>query len=220
MEKGWKQTWKNLLFQHFEIYNIDNLTSYLPKDCKFDSFDGKYYIGLVSMTMNDVKHKSTGDFIWFKKYNELNVRTYVVHKGKPGVLFLSLDVDSLISIFGARVFYGLPYRKSKYKNIQNIISSFRNSKLQFKTQYKITSEEKIPKADSFASWCTNRYFFVNKYLGINFKGEINHEPWTLSLADVKNENLTVLDKYKVKVQYPQTYFCKEIQVTTNKLYII
>ena len=172
MEKGWKQSWKNLLFQHFEIGNIKTLEKHLPKNCTFDNFDGKYYIGLVFMNMTDVKHKSTGDFIWFKNYNELNVRTYIIHDNKPGVLFLSLDVDSLISIFGARVFYGLPYRSSKYKNEQKNISSFRNSELQFQTEYKITSEVKNYEKGSFSYWATERYFFANKYMGISFKGEI------------------------------------------------
>jgi uncharacterized protein len=31
MEKGWKQSWKNLLFQHFEIGDISTLEKYLPK---------------------------------------------------------------------------------------------------------------------------------------------------------------------------------------------
>ena len=217
MEKGWKQTWKDLLFQHFEISDIDAFKSFLPRNCEFDSFDGKYYLGLVSMTMNDVKHKSTGDVIWFKKYNELNVRTYIVHDNKPGVLFLSLDVDSLISVLGARILYGLPYRISKYKSIQNIVSSYRNSKLQFKTEYKVDSKEKIPEVNTFADWSTNRYFFVNKYLGISFKANISHEPWSLCNAVAKNSNLLVLDKYKINAQYPQTFYCKEINVTTNTL---
>ena len=32
MEKGWKQTWENLLFQHFEIEDKSFLEKYLPKD--------------------------------------------------------------------------------------------------------------------------------------------------------------------------------------------
>jgi uncharacterized protein len=169
------------------------------------------------MNMTEVKHKATGDFIWFKKYNELNVRTYILHDNKPGVLFLSLDVDSLISIFGARIFYGLPYNLSTYKNEENKISSFKNSKLQFKTQYKITSEEKNYEKISFAYWATERYFFANKYLGISFKGEISHKPWRLCTASVKNSDLSVLDKYDIKNEYPEVFFCKHLDVQTNKL---
>ena len=107
----------------------------------------------------------------------------------------------------------LTYTISKYKSIQNIVSSYRNSKLQFKTEYEIVSNAKIPEANSFANWSTNRYFFVNKYLGISFKANISHEPWSLSNAVAKNSNLLVLDKYKINAQYPQTFYCKEIKVS-------
>ncbi len=217
MEKGWNQLWKNLLFQHFEIEDINTLKKYLPKNCTFDSFNGKYYLGLVSMNMTDVKHKSTGDFVWFKNYNELNVRTYIIHNGKPGVLFLSLDVNSFISFFGARILYGLPYRMSKYEVIDNKVSSFRNSKLQFQSEYKITSYKKVYEKESFAYWSTQRYFFANKYLGISFKGEITHKPWELCTAKVNNSNLEVLNEFNIKTQHPDILFCKEIQVQTNKL---
>lgn len=217
MEKGWKQTWKNLLFQHFEIADITTLEKYLPKNCSFDSFDGKYYLGLVAMNMTNVKHKATQDIVWFKNYNELNVRTYIVHNNKPGVLFLSLDVDSLISIFGARVFYGLPYRYSKYQNDFNSVISKRNNTIQFQTNYTITSEEKVYEKNSFAYWATERYFFANKYLGVSFKGEISHKPWKLCTATVKNTNLSVLDKYSLNNQHQDILFCKQIDVQTNKL---
>ncbi len=217
MEKGWRQTWKNLLFQHFEIEDINMLLKYLPKNCTFDSFEGKYYLGLVSMNMTNVKHKATGDITWFKHYNELNVRTYIIHDKRPGVLFLSLDVDSLVSIFGARVFYGLPYRSSKYENKENQVTSFRNSEIQFQTQYKITSESKVYDKETFAFWATQRYFFANKYLGVSFKGEISHKPWELCTASVENSNISVLDTYNLKTQHPDILFCKHINVQTNKL---
>lgn len=217
MEKGWKQTWKNLLFQHFEIEDINILQKYLPKNCTFDSFEGKYYLGLVSMNMTNVKHKATGNITWFKHYNELNVRTYIIHDNRPGVLFLSLDVNSLVSIFGARVFYGLPYRFSKYENKENQVTSFRNSEIQFQTQYKITSESKVYDKETFAFWATQRYFFANKYLGVSFKGEISHKPWELCTASVENSNISVLDIYNLKTQHSDILFCKHIDVQTNKL---
>jgi hypothetical protein len=217
MKKGWNQTWKNLLFQHFEIEDINILEKYLPKNCTFDSFDGKYYLGLVSMNMTNVKHKSTGDIVWFKNYNELNVRTYIIHNNKAGVLFLSLDVDSLISIFGARIFYGLPYRRSKYENEKNRVTSFRKSKIQFQTEYKITSQAKVYEKSTFAFWSTQRYFFANKYLGVSFKGEISHGPWELCTASVENSSLSVLDTYNIKAQHPDIFFCKQLDVQTNKL---
>ncbi|CAA6799187.1 MAG: Unknown protein [uncultured Sulfurovum sp.] len=217
MKKGWKQTWKNLLFQHFEIEEMTALAKYLPKNCTFDSFEGKYYLGLVSMSMTNVKHKATGNIRWFEHYDELNVRTYILHGNRPGILFLSLDVDSLISILGARILYGLPYRVSNYESRANEVTSWRKGKIQFQTEYQVTSEPKVYDEKSFAFWSTQRYFFANNYLGISFKGEISHKPWELSTASVKNKNLSVLDQYAILRQHPDIFFCQEIQVETNPL---
>ena len=52
---------------------------------------------------------------------------------------------------------------------------------------------------------------------ISFKANISHEPWSLCSAITKNSNLLVLDEYKINSQYPQTFYCKEINVTTNTL---
>lgn len=43
------------------------------------------------------------------RFPELNVRTYVTYKGKPGVYFFSLDITSRVAVWGARTFYHLPY---------------------------------------------------------------------------------------------------------------
>lgn len=220
MEKGWRQTWENLLFQHFELEDKSFLEKYLPKDCYLDSFEGKYYIGLVSMQMTNVRHKSTKDFVWFKKYNELNVRAYITYKNRPGVLFLSLDVDSLISVFGARVFYGLPYRYRNYKVEKQSIETLHNNKDIFKCEYSIDDDFKTYKKGSFAFWATERYFFANKYLGFSFMGNITHKPWVLTTAKVNNQNLEVLKPYKIVSQHKDILFCKSLEVTTSKLHLI
>lgn len=217
MKKGWIQTWKNLLFQHFELQNTTALHKYLPKDCTFDSFDGKFYIGLVSMEMTEVKHKSLPSLVLFKKYNELNVRTYIRHNNKPGVLFLSLDVDSLISVLGARIFYGLPYRYAAYTNASQSIHSKRASKTQFRVHYKVTSKAEVFQKGSFAFWATERYFFANKYLGISFKGEIAHKPWKLSYATVEKSDLSVLDPYSLYKQHSDILYCEQLDVQTDTL---
>lgn len=217
MKRGWIQTWKNLLFQHFELENTTALEKYLPKDCTFDSFDGKFYIGLVSMEMTEVKHKSMPSLVLFKKYNELNVRTYIRHNNKPGVLFLSLDVDSLISVLGARIFYGLPYRYATYTNASESIHSKRSSKTQFRAHYKVISKAQSSKKDSFAHFATERYFFASKYLGISFKGEITHKPWKLASAKVENINLGVLEPYNLYKQHPTILFCEQLDVQTGTL---
>lgn len=211
------QTWKNVLFQHFEIINIDDFKKYLPKDCEFDSFEGKYYLGLVLMNMTNVRHKSMQSIVWFKNYNELNVRAYIKHKGKAGVLFLSLDVDSIVSILGARILYGLPYRFRTYKRDTNHAAVYNQSALRFEVEYEVVSEPKYYEKNSFAHWATERYFFANRYLGVSFMGKISHDKWQLCQAKATNSNLSVLDSYALGQKYPDVLFCKELAVETNSL---
>ena len=220
MKKGWKQVWRNLLFQHFELNDTSFLEAHLPKNCKLDSFDGKYYLGLVAMEMSDVRHRSTGDKIWFKCYNELNVRTYITLDGKPGVLFLSLDVDSLISVLGARVFYGLPYRFRKFERADNTIKAFHKNSLYFDCDYTVDETYKQYTKDTFAYWATERYFFVARHLGLSLIGEIFHKPWSLTTANATNHNVKVLEPYNIKERHKDILFCDKIEVTTSKLKLI
>ncbi|MBU1683842.1 DUF2071 domain-containing protein [Patescibacteria group bacterium] len=221
MEKGWKQTWKNLLFQHFEIQDTAFLQKLLPKNCSLESFEGKYYLGLVSMQMTNVRHRSAQEFIWFKKYNELNVRTYISYENKPGVLFLSLDVDSLISVVGARLFYGLPYRLREFKVQNNSIQTQHNSKNKFECEYTVHDDFKIYEKNSFAYWATERYFFANKYLRMSFMGTISHEPWRLATASVNNKDLSIIsNNYDIVSQNEHILFCNSLEVTTSKLKLI
>lgn len=220
MKKGWRQTWKNLLFQHFEISNTDFLQKLLPKNCQLDSFNGKYYLGLVTMNMTNVRHRAIKNVVWFKSYNELNVRAYIKLNNKPGVLFLSLDVDSLISVLGARGLYGLPYRYRTFENSTQKVRMLQNKKEIFSCKYTTSDNYKTFEKGSFASWATERYFFANKYLGKSFIGEIDHKPWKLTSATVTNHNLNILDNYPIVKQYDEILFCNSIDVVTSKLKLI
>lgn len=220
MKKGWKQKWRDLLLQHFELEDTSFLQKYLPKGCVLDGFEGKHYLGLVSMKMTDVRHKMLPDFVWFKSYHELNVRTYIVHDNKPGVLFLSLDVDSFISMLGARALYGLPYRYRSFQSESDAVECKKKDDLKFSCSYKTEQEASHRPKGSFAFWATERYFFANKYLGKSFIGTISHAPWKLANAEVKNHSLKILEEYPLGEQHPEVLFCEALHVSTSELRLL
>lgn len=217
MQKGWKQTWRDVLFEHFEIENTRFLESLLPKGCSLDHYEGKYYLGLVSMKMTNVRHKMFPSFVWFASYNELNVRTYIRYNAKPGVLFLTLDVDSLLSVLGARVLYGLPYRYRNFTLHSNSVTSSKWGSKEFSCEYEPYGEELVHEEGSFAFWATERYFFANKHLGESFMGIISHKPWRLSSARVKSDNLEILKPYPIVAQHKEVLFCSSLDVATSEL---
>lgn len=101
------QRWTELLFLHW-TYEPDAVRNLVPPELELDLWDGQAYVGLVPFRMGAVRSswmpRTVGlDFL------ETNVRTYVHHKGRPGVYFFSLEASSALAVKVARVGWGLPY---------------------------------------------------------------------------------------------------------------
>jgi uncharacterized protein len=103
---GW-QKWRDLLFLHWAV-PVSVVRPLVPAALELDLFDGVLYLGVVPFAMADVRPS------WLPKvasfdFLETNVRTYVVHRGRPGVYFLSLEAASALACTAARATFGLPY---------------------------------------------------------------------------------------------------------------
>lgn len=104
-----QQEWHHLLFLHWEI-PIAELQSLIPSDLTVDTFEGKAYVGLIPFTLTGVRPVLTPPLPWISSFHEVNVRTYVHHRGiDPGVWFFSLDASSPIAVAAARAAYRLRY---------------------------------------------------------------------------------------------------------------
>lgn len=106
------QRWRDLLFLHWEV-PVDALERLLPTDLTVDTFDGKAWVGIVPFTMRDVAPRWSPSVPGISHFHELNVRTYVHHKGtNPGVWFFSLDAAATIAVIVARLGWSLPYHRA------------------------------------------------------------------------------------------------------------
>ena len=100
------QTWEGLLFAHWPL-PASTLRPLVPEPLELDTRDGLCWIGVVPFWIADeslrgrVKVPFAGSFI------ELNVRTYVTWKGRPGVYFISLDASNYVAVLAARFLYAL-----------------------------------------------------------------------------------------------------------------
>jgi len=63
--------------------------------------------------MSGVRARYTPAFPWVSSFPELNVRTYVLRDGKPGVWFFSLDTTNPLAMRAARWMYGLAYHSAE-----------------------------------------------------------------------------------------------------------
>ncbi len=103
-----RQQWRDLAYLHFD-YDPDVVQRLLPPGLEVDTFGGRAWVGLVPFSMRKISFPLVPPVPWLGSFPEVNVRTYVVRDGRPGVWFFSLDVNRLLPAFVARATYRLPY---------------------------------------------------------------------------------------------------------------
>ena len=85
--------WHKLLFIHWRI-DPALIEPLLPRELTLDTFDGCAYVGLVPFAISGLRPWWFPPLPGISSFNEINVRTYVHHRGfNPGVWFFSLDAD-------------------------------------------------------------------------------------------------------------------------------
>jgi uncharacterized protein YqjF (DUF2071 family) len=99
------QTWHHVLFAHWPV-EVASMRRAVPAQLDLDLCDGTAWIGVVAFEISNMAPRGVPLPLAFP---ELNVRTYVTVRGKPGVYFFSLDAASALAVWGARTFFSLPY---------------------------------------------------------------------------------------------------------------
>ena len=102
------QTWHDLLFMHWPVAP-EVLRPHLPAGLTLDTFDGQAWIAVLPFWMSGIRARGCPPIPFTSSFAEINVRTYVVRDGIPGIYFFSLDADSAVAVGGASTLFHLPY---------------------------------------------------------------------------------------------------------------
>ena len=86
-----------------------HLRRLIPPGLQLDLYQGQAWIGVVPFRMSGVRPRYFPRLPGLHAFPELNVRTYVVRNGIPGVWFFSLDAANPVAVRAARRFFHLPY---------------------------------------------------------------------------------------------------------------
>ncbi len=164
-----QQKWSDVLFVSFEI-DVDLLRSELPKELEVDIFNGKAYLSIVPFVMSDIRFFFTPP-LPFSKLIELNLRTYVRYKNKPGIYFFTLDSDHRLGNFLAQKIFNLPYRYAILDiNIGNKVYDVQSKD---SLSLKVSIKDKKIKTD-LSNWISERYCLYNVVDEKVFRGDVLH----------------------------------------------
>jgi len=183
------QSWHDLLFAHWPL-DPDLLRPKVPASLPLDCFDGRAWIGVVPFSMRNVAPRGVPALPWLSAFPELNVRTYVIVDGQPGVYFFSLDAANPVAVWVARTVIGLPYFTAEMSvdvrgdEVQCQSRRKRSPRVQFVGRYRPTGPAFQPQRGTLEYFLTERYCLYTADRTVK-RLEIHHPPWTLQVAEAE-----------------------------------
>lgn len=215
------QTWNDLLFAHWPV-SADLLAPFIPAGLAIDRFEGEAWLGVVPFWMSGVRPRYVPSLPYFSRFAELNVRTYVVAGGKPGVLFLSLDAANPVAVAAARRWFHLPYFNAAM-SVQEERGTIRYSSRRihrgapeavFTGSYRPTSPVFTARPGTLEHWLTERYcLYTADRHGNLLRGEIHHQPWPLQWAEaeIEQNSMAACHGLTLPDTKPLLHFSKTLQ---------
>lgn len=198
------QSWNELLFAHWPL-DADAARRLVPAPLEPDLFDGCAFVGVVPFRMQTVRFAWCPPVVGTSSFAEINVRTYVTHGGRPGIFFLSLDVNNLVALEIGRRAFGLPYLRAGV-SLRTAGESvrFRSERVgrraAFAAEYEPTGPPRAAVPGSLEHWLTERYCFYTLAGGRPARRtEVHHAPWPLQPAAAEVTESSLLEACGIDV---------------------
>ena len=212
------QTWHDLLFAHWPV-DARALRPLVPSALELDLFETCCWVGVAPFRMSNIHARGLPPFPGLGAFPELNVRTYVTLGNKPGVYFFSLDAANFVAVWGARMFYRLPYFAARMACVargEEILyrSRRRSGGAEFRARYQPIAPVRLREKGALEHWLTERYCLYATAAGRVFRAEIHHQPWPLQDAEAEIEGNSMASAAGIELPQrpPLLHFARKLEV--------
>lgn len=199
---GWvmAQSWVDLLFCHWPV-DEEQVRPHVPASLPLDRFDGRAWLSITPFEVQGARPRGALPPPVLSRFPELNVRTYVVRDGKPGIWFLSLDAASPLAVAAARNLYRLPYLRARmtiardgdWIDYRSERSDPHGAPARFEARYRAAGGLRRADPGSLEAWLVERYrLYTVDDAGRVLFGDIHHRPWTIedAVVDLRANTMT------------------------------
>lgn len=175
------QRWRDLLFVHWPV-DEPSLRAAVPPELQLDSFEGRYYVGVVPFLMRDIRAAWMPGFASMN-FLETNLRTYVVYDGRPGVWFFSLEASSRLAVAVARAVWKLPYHNATMHAARDGQRIQYDSLRRDASKAELTADFEVGAALQPSEPGTLQHFLLERYLLFSkrgervYEGQVHHPPY-------------------------------------------
>jgi uncharacterized protein len=210
--RGWVMGmhWEDLLFAHWRV-EPEKVRRLVPAGLDLDLREGQAWIGVVPFRMTHVRPRYLPSLPGLGAFCELNVRTYVVRKGIPGVWFFSLDASNPVAVRGARRFMHLPYFDAEMeaeRRGETIAYASRRTHpgaapAGFIGAYRPAGPAYRAAAGTLDDWLTARYcLYAADDEGGLYRLNVHHKPWRLQPAEAEIRANTMTEPLGIALEGP------------------
>ena len=184
------QRWRLMSFLHWS-YEPGQVSGLLDDGVELDTHDGRAWVGLTPFLMEDFRVACLPPLPGLSTFPETNVRTYVRGPGgTDGLWFLSLDADSLATVVGASVGYGVPYRWADMSVDEAGAVGYRSRRrLDSSAGHRIAVRPVRPfgpdELSDLDHWLPGRWRAYTRIAGRLAVVPVEHQPWPLWRAELE-----------------------------------
>jgi uncharacterized protein YqjF (DUF2071 family) len=200
------QTWHDLLFAHWPV-DQGQLQAVLPSAFEVDLFDGQAWLGIVPFHMTNVAPRGIPALPWVSEFSELNVRTYVQVRGRPGVYFFSLDASNALAVATARTLFHLPYYSASISiDRRGDVIRYESRRSDASPEAMLIARYEPASAAQEAQPGSLEYFLTERYCLFTVDRasqprsvDIHHPPWRLQVAEAAIEANTMAEAAGIRL---------------------
>jgi hypothetical protein len=215
------QRWNDLLFLHYAV-SAEALRPLVPEFLTLDTYYKSAWVSVTPFWISHLRPPGVPSLPWISHFSEINVRTYVSYEGKPGVYFFSLDASNLSAVWGARIFYRLPYWQAsmKVEGRGGALLRYRSKRqhgpkpAELCLSYGPASKSFHARPGSLPHFLSERYCLYSYSRKRLYRGEIHHLPWDLQEASLELEQNTMAQTAGIELptRPDAVHFSRELKV--------
>ena len=216
------QRMNDLLFLHYALAP-EAVRVLVPDVLTLDTYGQQAWVTVAALWINHLRPPGVPSLPWVSQLSQINVRTYVTFGGKPGVYFFSVDASKLPSIWGARMFYRLPYWQASIKvrgkggaEIEYTSKRQHGPKpAEFRCVYGPASDASFhARPGSLEHFLAERYCLYSVSRKRLYRAEIHHLPWELQDAaiDLRENTIATTAGVELPPQPEMALFARELKV--------
>ena len=204
-------TWSDIAFAHWRV-PLDTMRNLVPAELEVDTHDGDAWVGLIPFRMQDCRFRGVPPLPGLQNFLECNVRTYVRHRGIPGVWFFSLDAESRLGVIGGRVVWGLNYRLARFDRTiegDTFLYGLDRNKGDGAGRLDWTPGDPLPphSEGSLEYFLVERYHLYSLRRGRLIRGRVDHPPWDLRRATAETIDTGLVQAAGLTVQGEPVMHC-------------